>query len=50
MIERLGAIGRGSSLRRGNKKPKSYRPENEFPPKLAGIDRNAWNKPKWGEI
>ena len=48
--ERLGATGHRLSSRRENKKPKSYRPENEFPPKLAGIDRNAWNKPKWGEI
>ena len=50
MIERLGAIGRRSSLRRENKKPKSYRPENEFRPKLAEIERNARNGLKWGEI
>ena len=28
----------------------SYRPENEFRPKLAWIDRNARNGPKWGGI
>ncbi|KAM3714757.1 hypothetical protein ACJW31_01G358000 [Castanea mollissima] len=40
MIERL-ATGHPSSSSRENKKPKSYQTENEFRPKLAGIDRNA---------
>ena len=47
MIERLGATECRSSSRRENKKPKSYRPKNEFRPKLTGMLRMARNGAKF---